>query len=208
MIRSNAMTPEPAAAFAIFPDRVSIENVVTSLRREGFRNSDVSVLFRENRGTWEQTHKKDFKTSITAWAISTTTMESSHGALRWLPGIGVIEIPGQGSFVAVGPVRSAIKGTEFGGIHGALVVSLMAMGVPEWQAKRYERRLSNYWFLLTVQSTDSQMTIKARRILEDALAYEVASTCEVHLEDFVSNQAMPLGPATTGTRTDHSRPYI
>jgi len=198
------MTQVHAAAFAIFPDRVSFETVVTSLRREGFRCSNVSVLFRDNRGTWEQTHMKDFKTFIDARSTSMTA-GSSHGALRWLAGIGVLVLPGHGNFVAAGPVRAALQGTEFGGIHSALVVSLMAMGVPEWQAKRYKRRLSDGWFLLSVQSHDSLLTTRAQRILEDALAYEVVSTCELHVDDFVSDESNSNTPAIIGSRTEQRR---
>lgn len=199
------MSQEHAAAFAIFPDRMSIETVLTRLRCEGFRSSDVSVLFRENRGTWEQTHREYSKTYVAAGATSIPG-RSSHGALRWLAGIGVIEIPGQGNFVAVGPVRAALKATEFGGFHGALVLSLMSMGVPEWQAKRYERRLSERWFLLSVQSTDSCVMIKARRIFEECLAYQVASTYELEVDDFVSIGSIPAAPAIAGARTDQGRP--
>ena len=200
------MTQEHAAAFAIFPDRMSIETVVTSLRREGFRSSDVSVLFRENRGiwTWEQSDKKYSNTSLATRAASNAE-GSSDGALRWLTGISVIEIPRQGNFVAAGPVRTALQRTEFGGIHGPLVVSLIAMGVPEWQAKRYERRLANNWFLLSVQSSDSRLMVKARRILEEVLAYEVASTNELHVESFVSNGSIPFGPPIAGGRKEHGR---
>lgn len=198
------MTQVHAAAFAIFPDRASFETVVTSLRREGFRSSNVSVLFRENRGTWEQTHLKDFKTSIDV-GTSSIPAGTSQGALRWLAGIGVLVIPGQGTFVAAGPIRSAVKGTEFSGVHSALVVSLMAMGVPEWQAKRYKRRLSDGWFLLSVQSYDSLLTTRAQRILDDALAYEVVSTSEYQLDDFNSGESIPIEPAIAGSETEQSR---
>ena len=81
----------------------------------------------------------------------------------------------------------------------------MAMGVPEWQAKRYKRRLSEGWFLLSVQSYDFQLTTRAQRILDDALAYEVVSTSELYVDDFASDESNPIEPAIAGSRTEQSR---
>ena len=129
------MSEKNAIAFGIFPDRVSIENVVKSLRKEGFQSSDVSILFRENRGTWEQSRPKSPKAAAAAKATA-TTVGSAHGALRWLSGIGAVAVPGEGTFVAVGTLRAALEGHAFGGVHSALAGSLIGMGVPEHQAKR------------------------------------------------------------------------
>jgi hypothetical protein len=188
------MSEKNTMAFGIFPDRMSIETVVTTLKREGFQSGDVSILFRENRGTWEQTNAKTSKGFATSKATS-TTVGSSHGALRWLSGIGAIAIPGQGTFVAVGPVRASLEGTAFGGVHGALAGSLIGMGVPEYQAKRYEMRLSGSWFLLSVRYSDPQQMTKAKRILEETFAEDVLSTDESHSEIFNSNRSMPGIPA-------------
>ena len=164
-----------SAVFGIFPDRMSIETVVSSLKREGFRNSDVSVLFRENRGTYEQTRPLNSIASATAKATS-TTVGACHGALRWLAGITPVAIPGIGTFVAVGPIRAALEGNTYGGAHRALTGSLIEMGVPEFQAKRYEGWLENRWFLLSVQYSDPHMLTKARRILTETLAEDVLCT--------------------------------
>jgi hypothetical protein len=197
------MSEKGTMAFGIFPDRMSIETVVTTLKREGFQSGDISVLFRENRGTWEQAQKKSSKVTSTSKATS-TTVGSSHGALRWLSGIGAIAIPGQGTYVAVGPVRSSLEGTAFGGVHGALAGSLIGMGVPEYQAKRYEMRLSGSWFLLSVRYADSQQMIKAKRILEETFAEDVLSTDESHADIFNSNRSMPGIPAVAGVRLGQS----
>jgi len=169
------MSEKSPAAFGIFPDRMSIETVVTSLKREGFRNSDVSVLFRENRGTYEQKRPWNSIASAAARATS-TTVGACHGALRWLAGLRSVAIPGRGTFVAVGPVRAALEGNAFGGIHGGLSGSLIEMGVPESQAKRYEGGLENRWFLLSVRLSDSQLITKVKRILAEALAEDVIFT--------------------------------
>ena len=184
------------AVFGIFPDRMSIETVVTSLKREGFRNSDVSVLFRENRGTYEQSRPLGSIASAAAKATS-TTVGSCHGALRWLAGITPIAIPGCGTFVAVGPVRAALEANAFGSTQGALTGSLIEMGVPEFQAKRYVGWLENRWFLLSVRFSDSQLMTKARRILNETLAEDVLCTDDPNDNLFNSNPVAATAGAVT-----------
>jgi hypothetical protein len=205
--KEYAMSEMNAAAFGIFPDRLSIETVVTTLKREGFRNSDVSVLFRENRGTWVQTQHKNSKATVTVKPKSakvgspkatSTTVGSSHGALRWLAGLSAIAVPGEGMFVAVGPIRAALEGTAFGGLHGALAGSLIGMGVPENRARRYEGRLSSSWFLLSVHNTDSQQMRKAKQILTETLAEDVLTTDESDADDFDSNRSLADEPVIAG----------
>jgi uncharacterized membrane protein len=195
------MSEKNPAVFGIFPDRMSIETVVTSLKREGFRNSDVSVVFRENRGTYEQSRPLSSIASAAAKATS-TTVGACHGALRWLAGLSPIAVPGRGTFVAAGPVRAALEGNAFGGIHGALAGSLVDMGVPEFQARRYEGWLENRWFLLSVQLSDSQLMTKARRILADTLAEDVLFTEDPNGYFFDSNPGV-ASVAGSGMNSGH-----
>jgi len=200
------MSEKSATAFGIFPDRMSIENVVKTLRKEGFQSGDVSILFRENRGTWEQENKKKPKASPSAKATS-TTVGSSHGALRWLSGIGAIAVAGQGTFVAVGPLRSALEGNASAETHG-LAGSLIGMGVPEYQARRYEGRLTNRWLLLSVRYSDTQQMAKASRILEDTFAEDVLSTDESDAYAFSSARSIVGVPDAVGAsigRNQYSR---
>jgi hypothetical protein len=169
------MSEKTAAAFGIFPDRMSIETVVSSLKREGFCNSDVSVLFRENRGTWGQPRPMNSVAAAAARATS-STVGDCYGALRWLAGLSPVTLPGKGIFVAVGPVRAAIEGSTSVGVHGPLAGSLIGMGVPEYKAKRYEDWLENRWFLLSVQFSDPQRMLKVKRILTATLAEDVFFT--------------------------------
>jgi hypothetical protein len=177
--------------FGIFPDRMSIETVVSSLKREGFRNTDVSVLFRENRGTYEQKRPMNLIVSAAAKATS-TTVGACHGALRWLAGLTPVAIPGCGTFVVVGPIRAALEGNSSGGIHGPVTGSLIEMGVPEIQAKRYEGWLENRWFLLSVQLSDSQLVKKARQILDETFAEDVLCTEDPNGFFFNSNPSVAV----------------
>ena len=53
------------------------------------------------------------------------------------------------------------------------------MGVPEYEAKRYEGRIKSGGILLSVHSDDSAWRTKAEHILKDTGADDIASSSEV-----------------------------
>jgi len=65
-------------------------------------------------------------------------------------------------------------GGAIGGVAGALI----GMGIPEYEAKRYEGRIKEGGILLSVHCDDSKWTKKAKEILEQTGAADVASTGE------------------------------
>ena len=52
------------------------------------------------------------------------------------------------------------------------------MGIPEYEAKRYEGRVKDGGILLSVHSDSSEWTKKAKEILERTGAQDIASTGE------------------------------
>ena len=63
------------------------------------------------------------------------------GALGWLAGIGALAIPGIGPIIAAGPFMGAIVGVSMGGAVGGVTGALIGMGIPEFEAKRYEGKV-------------------------------------------------------------------
>ena len=98
--------------------------------------------------------------------------------LGWLAGIGALAIPGVGPFIAAGPIMAALAGAGVGGAVGGIVGALVGMGIPEYEAKRYEGRVKNGGILLSVHCDNSEWTKKAKQILEDTGAEDVSSTGE------------------------------
>src|SRR5579864_2007053 len=128
------------AVFGIYTTRRLVENAVDELKAQGFRNTDISVLFPENVGTKDFAHEKSTKApeGVTAGASSGAVI---GGALGWLAGIGALAIPGVGPFIAAGPIMGLLAGVGVGGTIGSLVGALVGMGIPEYEAKRYEGRI-------------------------------------------------------------------
>src|SRR5207302_10637670 len=65
-------------------------------------------------------------------------------------------------------------GGTVGGIAGALV----GMGIPEYEAKRYEGQVKNGGILLSVHCDRSEDVTRAKDILKNTSAGDVASTVE------------------------------
>src|SRR5918999_3323960 len=165
------------AVFGIYPDQLTAEDAVDSLKDAGFRNTDISVLFPDNVGTKDFAHEKGTKAPEGASA-GAGTGAAVGGVLGWLAGIGVIAIPGVGPLVAAGPIMAALAGAGVGGAVGGLTGALVGMGIPEYEAKRYEGMIKEGGYLLSVHADNSEWTGKAKRILEETGAADVSSKDE------------------------------
>ena len=171
------MAGKNTAAFGIYTSRTGVERAVDALKNAGYRNSDISVLFPENAGTKDFAHEKNTKAPEGATA-GVTGGAVLGGTLGWLAGIGALAIPGLGPFIAAGPIMAALAGAGVGGAVGGIAGALIGMGIPEYEAKRYEGRVKDGGILLSVHCDDSGWTKKAKEILERTGAEDVSSTGE------------------------------
>lgn len=169
------------AVFGILKTRDQIETAVTRLRTDGFRSADISVLFPDNVGTKEFAHEKHTKAPEGATGGGVTGGVVG-GVLGWLVGIGALAIPGLGPFIAAGPIMAALAGATVGGAVGGLVGALVGMGIPEYEAKRYEGYVKNGGILISVHSDSMEWTRRAKAILDTVGATDVASTSEAHAD--------------------------
>ena len=171
------MAGKNTAVFGIYQTQADVEYGVDALRAEGFRNTDVSVLFPENKGTKDFAVEKNTK-APEGTAAGATTGVVIGGVLGWLAGIGALAIPGIGPFIAAGPVVAALAGVGVGGAVGGIAGALIGMGIPEYEAKRYEGRVKSGGILLSVHSDNGEWTKKAKDILERTGAGDIATTGE------------------------------
>jgi hypothetical protein len=184
------MAGKNTAAFGIYSDRIAVENAVEELKAAGYRNTDISVLFPENAGTKDFAHEKHTKAPEGA-ATGAGTGAVVGGTLGWLAGIGALAIPGLGPFIAAGPIMAALAGAGVGGTLGGVVGALVGMGIPEYEARRYEGRIKSGGILLSVHCDDSEWTKKAKDILERTGAEDVSSTGESSADFSKSDRPMP-----------------
>jgi len=166
-----------SVVFGIFSTKAQVETAVDEMKREGFRNADISILFPHNEGTKDFALEKGTKSPEGAVAGATSGAVIG-GALGWLVGIGVLAIPGIGPFIAAGPIMALIGGVGVGATVGGLTGALIGLGIPEYVATRYEGRIKGGCILLSVHADDSKWIQKAKTILEQQGAEDIASTGE------------------------------
>ena len=171
------MAGKNTAVFGIYPDYAAVELGVQALKDEGFRNTDISVLFPQNIGNKDFAHEKATKAPEGA-ATGAGTGAVIGGVLGWLAGIGALAIPGIGPFIAAGPIMAALAGAGAAGVVGGVAGGLIGLGMPEYEAKRYEGRIREGGILLSVHSDGSEWTKHAKNILERTGAQDISSTGE------------------------------
>src|SRR5579871_896890 len=136
------MAGKNKAVFGIFSTVAQAERTVDVLVQSGFSNGDISVLLPDSQGTRDFAHQKETKAPEGA-TTGGITGGIVGGTLGVLAGIGTLAIPGLGPFIAAGPIMAGLAGAGAGGAVGGVIGLLIGMGIPEYEAKRYEGRLKS-----------------------------------------------------------------
>ena len=165
------------AVFGLARDEAHASRIVDRLKAAGFSNNDISVLLPDKRSTRDFAHEKSTKAPEGA-VTGAATGGALGGALGWLAGVGALAIPGVGPFIAAGPIMAALSGAAVGAAAGGLVGTLVGMGIPEYEAKRYESRLREGGILVSVHSDNGDETRRAKEIFERDGAEDISSAGE------------------------------
>ena len=184
------MAKKNNATFGLYPDRASVEEAVEALRAAGFRGTDISVLFQDNQGTKDFAHEKNTKAPEGA-TTGGIVGGISGGVLGWLTGIGALAIPGLGPLIAAGPIMAALAGVGAVGAVGGVIGALAGMGMPEYEAKRFEGRIKQGGVLMSVHCDDDDWIKRAKDIMKRTGADGVDSTSESSADYSVSDKPMP-----------------
>ena len=169
------------SVLCIATSRDQAENIVDRLKDVGFSHDSISVLFPDRETTHDFAHEKHTK-APEATVAGSSTGGVLGGTLGWLAGIGALAIPGAGPFVAAGPIAAALSGAAVGALVGGIAGALVGMGIPEYEAKRYEGKIKNGNVLISVHTEDSLEVDAAREIFTREMAEDVAVASEAEAE--------------------------
>ena len=173
----SAVPAKKTSAFGIYPTREMAENAVDRLLAAGFPNDDISVLLQDNPSLPETTTEKHTKapegtaTGVVAGGII-------GGTIGLLAHIGVLALPGLRPLIAAGPIIAALSGIGSGGMLGGVIGALLGFGIPEYEAKRYKGRINTGGILVSVSCDDQQSVQKAKQLLADSGAEDIAAIGE------------------------------
>jgi hypothetical protein len=152
-------------------------NIIPALRAADFSNNDVSVLLADKEGAKDFAFENNTKAPEGAVAGAGTGAVLG-GALGWLAGIGSLAIPGLGPFIVAGPIMVALSGVALGGALGGLSGALIGMGMPEFEAKRFEGKVKTGSCLISIDCKDSNDVRRAKEICEHEGAKDITSAGE------------------------------
>jgi hypothetical protein len=165
------------SVFGIFTTMSAADFATDSCIRGGFTAADISALIPENLGSRQIATEKSSKAPEGA-AAGAGSGAIVGGALGLLAGIGALAIPGIGPFIAAGPLMATLAGVGVGGAVGGFAGALIGMGIPEYEAKRYEGYIQKGAILLSVHCDTSDDVKRAKEILKMAGAEDISSTGE------------------------------
>ncbi len=96
-----------------------------------------------------------------------------------------------GPFLAAGPIVGALAGVGAGGVVGGLVGALIGLGMPEYEAKRYEGQIRRGGILMSVHCDTPDWVKRAKDILKETGGEDIASAGEASADFATSDKPMP-----------------
>ena len=149
--------------YAIANTEAQAIQVAERLRSSGLVREDISILSPDRAGVHEVGHSNTTKSPEGA-TVGASAGAITGGLVGWMAGIGALAIPGLGPFIAAGPILAALSGAALGGTVGGLGGGLMGLGIPEYEAKQYEGRLSEGKILIAAFTNDSEKVALIKKI--------------------------------------------
>ncbi len=149
----------------LFHKSIAAERAIRDLKDGGFTDQQIGVLMRdpdEQRRLAEETGTKAGE----AAATGAVTGGVLGGLVGLLAGVGALVIPGVGPLIAGGALASTLAGAGIGAAAGGLLGALIGMGVPEEEARYYERGVEQGGILVSVAA--GARAVEARNILTNA----------------------------------------
>ena len=156
---------EAGTIVGLFRSQPQAERAIQDLKDAGFPDDRIGVVMRDPER--QQQLSEDMGTKAgegaAAGAVSGGVV---GGVLGLLAGVGALVIPGIGPIIAGGALASTLTGAGIGAAAGGLLGALAGMGIPEEEARYYERGVREGGILVTVAAAGRASD--ARRILTNA----------------------------------------
>lgn len=161
--------------FGIVGTHTQAESIVASLKMLGIRPDDVSILYPDKSGQHDFGHEKHTKAPEGA-ASGAGIGGLLGGGLGWLIGAGLLAIPGFGPFIAAGPIMAMLGGAALGAAAGGVTGSLVGLGIPELEAKRYEGKLKDGNILIAAHALNHEQVKSAQEAFRSNGATDITES--------------------------------
>ena len=135
----------------LFADQPAAERGIEGLKAAGFSEQQIGVAVRDKQqqqdlteGTGAQAAEGATKGAVGGGVLG--------GVVGLLAGVGALVIPGIGPIIAGGALASTLAGAGIGAAAGGIIGALVGMGVPEEDARHFERGFKQGGVLVTVSA--------------------------------------------------------
>jgi uncharacterized protein (TIGR02271 family) len=150
---TESSTPRIAGetVVGLFADQPSAERGIQALKAAGFTEQQIGVAVRDRAQQRELTEGTGTQAAEGA-AAGAMGGGMVGGVIGLLAGVGALVIPGVGPIIAAGALASTLTGAGIGAAAGGLIGALAGMGVPDEDAKHFERGFQEGGVLVTVEA--------------------------------------------------------
>jgi hypothetical protein len=161
-------------AIAIFDDRAQAQRAIQQLKQAGFTEKEIGVTARD-AGDTDFGVPEGKKTHAKEGAIAGVAAGAGVGAL-WGLGILAGVLPGIGTAIAGGTLAAILSSAAAGAATAGLAGTLIGLGIPEEEAKYYDREFQAGRVVVTVNA--GRRLEEAESILVQNSGYDMRSAPE------------------------------
>lgn len=183
------------SVFGLFHTQVELESAIMQLKQQGFERDDISVVMPRNDFAQNIAHENETKAPEGA-SIGATSGLVLGGTLGWLVGAGVLAVTGLGPLVAAGPLLAALAGASVGGALGGIGGALVGLGIPEYEAKKYESAIKDGGTLIAVHVETESEEERAKSILKNFGAKDISAVTDKASDNTRQKSASYVPPTT------------
>ena len=162
-------------AIAIFDGRTQAQRAIEQLKLAGFTEKEIGVTARDTTGADVAVADGGKKTHAKEGAIAGVAAGAGVGAL-WGLGILAGVLPGIGTAIAGGTLAAILSSAAAGAATAGVAGSLIGLGIPEEEAKYYDREFQAGRVVVTVDA--GVRFQEAQSILVDNSGYDMLTAPE------------------------------
>jgi len=161
----------------LFDSESDIDNLLQQLQTLGVGSEHVTVWMSDKTRDKYAAIKRETKAPEGA-NIGGITGASLGALIGGLTMAGSLLIPGLNLLVA-GPIVGAIAGGAIGTAAGSMVGALVGAGIPEYEAKAYEKRLEQEGSVLIAAHVLEEKSSEVKAAFKNAGAHEIKVDADI-----------------------------
>jgi uncharacterized protein (TIGR02271 family) len=149
--KNSEPTNEGGTVVSLFKNQIDAERGIECLKQSGFSENQIGVAMRD-QGRQQELIEGTGTQAAEGAATGAVSGGVLGGVIGLLAGVGALAIPGVGPIIAGGALASTLAGAGIGAAAGGLLGALVGMGVPEEDARHFDRGFQAGGILVTVNA--------------------------------------------------------